>query len=59
MKMLKTWSYIHFVQAQGSSIPCSTAEPEPEPLNKVGAAMKEVETSAKNWWIVSRVKGNF
>ena len=47
------------MQAQGSSIPCSTAEPEPEPLNKVGAAMKEVETSAKNWWIVSRVKGNF
>ena len=53
--MLKTWSNIHFVQAQGSSIPFSTAEPEPEPLNKVGAAMREVETSTKNCWIVSRV----
>lgn len=32
------------VQAQGSSIPSSTAEPEPEPLNEVGTALREVET---------------
>ena len=38
-----------------NSIPCSTAEPEPEPLNELGTATREV----KNCWFVPRVEGNF